>query len=59
MVKREFVDGHQTSLESQPNHHHAVFGQPGLVPEPARGFVGKPPANVPSPALIQPNPPGK
>ena len=59
MVKTGFLEGHQTSLESQPNHEHAVFQNPELVPERMRIFTKKPPAQVPSTANIQPNPPGK
>ena len=59
MVKREFTEGHVSSLESQPNHTHSIFENPELVPERVRGFLGKEPAEVPSPRTIEPNPPGK
>ncbi|MBI4056370.1 MAG: 4Fe-4S dicluster domain-containing protein [Elusimicrobia bacterium] len=42
MVPTPSVAGHQTSLDSQPNHEHAVFSRPELVPEEIRAFEGKP-----------------
>jgi hypothetical protein len=48
MVPTTAVAGHQTSLDSQPNHDHAVFQHPELVPEEIRTFVGKPPVGEPA-----------
>jgi len=45
MVPTPAVAGHQTSLDSQPTHAHAVFQNPELVPEEIRTFVGKPPVS--------------
>lgn len=47
MVPTPTVAGHQTSLDSQPNHEHAVFQNPELVPEAVRTFVGKAPSQDP------------
>jgi len=52
MVPTPSVAGHQTSLDSQPNHEHAIFSQPGLVPEEIRGFVEKPPFQDPAAAPL-------
>jgi len=46
MVPTPAVTGHQTSLDSQPVHAHAIFQNPELVPEEVRTFVGKPPVDV-------------
>ncbi|MBI4054867.1 MAG: 4Fe-4S dicluster domain-containing protein [Elusimicrobia bacterium] len=47
MVPTPSVAGHQTSLDSQPNHEHAVFQRPELVPEEIGTFVEKPPFQDP------------
>lgn len=47
MVPTPSVAGHQTSLDGQLNHDHAVFENPSVVPEEIRGFVGKPPMTDP------------
>ena len=52
MVPTPSVAGHQTSLDSQPNHEHAVFQRPELVPEEVRGFVEKPPFSDPTAAPL-------
>ena len=46
MVPTPATAGQNTSLDSQPNHDHAVFQNPELVPEEVRTFVGKPPVDV-------------
>ena len=46
------VQGHQTSLDSQPNHEHVVFQKPELVPEEIRSFVEKPPFQDPTAAPL-------
>lgn len=52
MVPTASVAGHQTSLDSQPNHEHAIFAKPELVPEEVRGFVDKPPFRDPAAAPL-------
>ncbi len=47
MVPTPSVAGHQTSLDSQPNHEHEVFRRPELVPEEIRSFVEKQPCQDP------------
>lgn len=47
MVPTESVAGHNTSLDSQPNHEHAVFEKPELVEEYVRTFLGKEPSQHP------------
>jgi len=48
MVPTPATAGQNTSLDSQPNHDHAVFQHPELVPEEIRTFVGKPPISEPA-----------
>jgi Pyruvate/2-oxoacid:ferredoxin oxidoreductase delta subunit len=48
MVPTASVAGHQTSLDSQLNHEHAVYEQPTLVPEEIRGFTQKEPMQDPA-----------
>ena len=52
MVPTPTVAGHQTSLDSQPNHEHEVFQRPELVPEEIRSFVDKPPFTDPTAAPL-------
>ena len=47
MVPTPAVAGQATSLESQTVHTHPVFLNPELVPDYARGFVGKEPVKDP------------
>jgi Pyruvate/2-oxoacid:ferredoxin oxidoreductase delta subunit len=47
MVPSAAVQGQATSLESQTVHTHPVFENPELVPDYARGFVGKEPVKDP------------
>ncbi|MBI3554185.1 MAG: hypothetical protein HY077_16935 [Elusimicrobia bacterium] len=42
MVPSASVKGTATSLDTQPNHEHAVFQNPELVPSEVRSFVDKP-----------------
>ncbi len=42
MVPSKAVAGHATSLDTQPNHEHAIFQNAELVPAEVRGFVDKP-----------------
>lgn len=52
MVPAPSVAGHQTSLDSQPNHEHAVFQRPELVPSEIRTFVDKPSFSDPTAAPL-------
>ncbi|MBI3548606.1 MAG: 4Fe-4S binding protein [Elusimicrobia bacterium] len=47
MVPTPTVAGHQTSLDSQIVHEHAVYEKPELVPEEIRTFVDKQPVSDP------------
>jgi Pyruvate/2-oxoacid:ferredoxin oxidoreductase delta subunit len=47
MVPSTAVQGHQTSLDSQITHDHALFQDPTPVSEELRTFVGKEPVKDP------------
>ena len=41
MVPTPTVEGHKSSIDSQPTKDHPIFEKPQLVPEEIRTFVAK------------------